>query len=632
MVEIAMAKQAHTYEEMGAIFGSLLIAAGIHQLVVIDDSYASNGIDIDAIVVATQTAPDKFIELIPALAHLEADESDRISGIVRGTLEDGTLAQQAWKICQEGADHDAELDAKTMSVLDELVRAIPGSATVKDQRFSGQDWQNHATTVLVPEKGRALVLVDRDFKREGKSEDHGLTVIANILKESPDGVYCALLSHTVSPGDELDRWSTLAEQHGIPQDRFVVISKARLAEEQSDLAGFLHLVRLAILCGPLKNLRDKVRDHLNSAISTTIADLKHWSVFDFDEAIFGSSRKEGVWEGETLLRVMTTFTTRAARRGVLGDADIRQLINFARQASIVRIPLDELHPWKNVGKMALEYQRTELYYEGAYINKNHLPLEAGDVFDRGDDREKYILLAQPCDLMIRGAMGRAYDSESVKMVHLCVIKNEPANGIGQSYELPFWKEDGSSAFVHFPQVHMIRVSILDLCVLDVAGNVTFDRSSVLPETLNVAWSHYVEKLQKQFDTESNRAIQLKTLFTGAASNVPKELRALAIAKVEPCCSNTGRFKSTSNENGFTVNCRRVGRVSSALATDILRAFTRYQSRTAFDQPIFTEDLQRIADTLPQICELQLTTSNPSPSSAPTPPASAGEQPQQPVAV
>jgi hypothetical protein len=592
MVEIAMATQAHTYEEMGAIFGSLLIAAGIHQLVVIDDSYASNGIDIDAIVVAAMTAPEKFIKIIPALTDLEVDEGDRISSIVRGTLEDGSLALQAWKVCQEGADHDAELDAKTMSVLDELVRAIPESATVKDQRFSGQDWQSHAATVLVPENGRALVLVDRDFKREGKSEEHGLTVIASILKGSPDGVYCALLSHTVSPGDELERWSALAEQHGIPQDRFVVISKTRLAEEQSDLAGFLHLVRLAILCGPLQNLRDKVRDHLNSAICSTLSDLDHWSVFDFDEAILGSSRKEGVWEGETLLRIMTTFTTRAARRGVLGDVAVRQLINFARQASIVRIPLDKLHPWKNVGKMALEYQRTELYYEGSYINENHLPLEAGDVFDRDDNGDKYILLAQPCDLMIRGAMGRAYDSDFMKMVYLCVIKAAPANTEGQSYKLPFWNEDGSSAFVHFSQVHMIRVSVLDLCVLNNNGNVTFDRSSALPEALNVSWFHYAEKLRKQFDTESNRAIQLKTLFRGATSNVPKELRALAIAKVEPCCSNTGRFKSTSNENGFTVNCRRVGRISSALATDILRVFTRYQSRTAFEQSVVTEDLQR----------------------------------------
>lgn len=599
MAEIAVDTQVHPYDKMGEIFGSLLIAAEIHQLVVIDDSYADNGIDIDAIVVATQTAPDKFIELIPALADLEADESDRISSIVRGTLEDSSLAQQAWKICQEGADHNAELDAKTMSVLNELVRAIPESATVKDQRFSGKDWQDHAAKVLVPENGRALVLVDRDFKREGKSEEHGLTVIASILKGSPDDVYCALLSHTVSPGDELDRWSALAEQHGIPQDRFVVISKTRLAEEQADLAGFLHLVRLAILCGPLQNLRNKVRAHLTTAVSATLSDLDNWSVFDFDEAILGSSRNEGVWEGETLLRVMTTFTTRTARRGVLGDTDIRQLINFARQASIVRVPLDELHPWKNVGKMALEYQRTELYYDGSYINENHLPLEAGDVFDRGDDKEKYILLAQPCDLMIRGAMGRAYDSDYMKMVHLCVIKNESANTEGQSYKLPFWNEDGSSAFVHFSQVHMIRVSVLDLCVLNANGNVTFNRSSALPEALNISWLRYAEKLRKQFDTESNRAIQLKTLFRDATSNIPKELRTLAVAKVEPCCSNTGRFKSISNDDGFTVNCRRVGRVSAALAIDVLRAFTRYQSRTAFVQSVVTDDLQRMVYTLPE---------------------------------
>ena len=48
---------------------------------------------------------------------------------------------------------------------------------------------------------------------------------------------------------------------------------------------------------------------------------------------------------------------------------------------------------------AWEIQHKELYENPSYINKNHLPIELGDIFKKGS--KKYILLAQPCDLMIR---------------------------------------------------------------------------------------------------------------------------------------------------------------------------------------------------------------------------------------
>lgn len=581
--------------ERGQILGKLLRIANIQKLVVIDDWYVENKIDIETITAHVLAAPEKYLSLIPDLATFDKHETDFISNRVRKALVDTKIADQARQICATDTEENAGLDFGTMSVLDRLIQAIPEEASVNVFRLSNSEWQTSAENILNPTTGETLLLVDRDFAREGKSENHGLTLISGLVESNPESVHCALLSHTIAPGDELDRWNALADEHSIPQHKFVVISKTRLADEQSDLDGFLNLMRLSILCGPLKDLRDKVRDHFASALDTTRSDLEAWSVFDFDEAIFGSSRKEGIWEGETLLRVMTTFMTRAAKEGVLGDSEVRNTINLARQASSVAIS-DGLHPWKRVGQMALEYQKSELYLNDSDINTHNLPIEAGDIFDRGDDSEAYILLAQPCDLMVRGSSGRSYDTNKfTKMVPLCVVKNGPTPDPSHSYELKFWQSDGSSAYVHFAQTHLVRIVMLDLCVLRDDGRAIFDNQSTLPNTLNESWEQYAKKFLKQLNAESSHASQLIEHIQGKQSAIPKQLKALAVAKILPCCSNTNRFKSEATTQGFSVNLRRVKRVNSFLTSDILRRFAHYQSRTAFEQSVITEDLQRRMD-------------------------------------
>jgi hypothetical protein len=593
MNDEALAAQTYGIQEMGSLFGSLLNVAEICSLIVVDDSYAANGVDIDEIVLTAQKSPNAFVELIPALSNLEEDETDRVSSIVRQALDGNSdLTKQAWQICRTGACEDATLDAKTMSVLEELIRAIPSDRLIQKSQFSGGEWLQHASLLLQQEKGGVLILIDRDFGREGKSSDYGLTLIANLLKVERESVYCALISHNISPGDELDQWSKLAEEHGIAQHRFVVISKRRLADDQPDFPGFLHLMRLSILCGPLQDLRNRVRDHFTNAIDETRKKLDTWSVFDFDEAVFRSSQKEGIWEGETLLRVMTVFTTQIARTSVFGDQVVRDLIGFAREASLVQIPYDERHQWHSVGRMARAYQHAELYFESEYVNMHHLPLEAGDVFNCGDTGECYVLLAQPCDLMVRGSRGRAHDLKHSRMVPLCLIQDEAANAQGQSYELKEWDDLGKSAFVHFSGVHMVRAVILDLCVTRQDGTATFVADEKLPEAMSDSWQRHMKMVLKQLKNESKMARELTGALENKKLNISKSLRCFARLKTLPYCSNTGKFKATPSDNGFPVNLQRVMRLNAAVTADVLRAFTRYQSRTAFDQSVVTDDLRK----------------------------------------
>ena len=60
---------------------------------------------------------------------------------------------------------------------------------------------------------------------------------------------------------------------------------------------------------------------------------------------------------------------------------------------------------------ALRIQRYETYESDGELNGFHVPIELGDIFEKVTNRRRYILLMQPCDLMVRGNGKRSYDDK-----------------------------------------------------------------------------------------------------------------------------------------------------------------------------------------------------------------------------
>ena len=570
-----------------AAFMQLLQVAGIGRVAIIDDVYARteddhSDVEMEDVIADARMEPARYQEVIPALADLETDKADKISVLIRNAWEDQATQSALRAIYpSEQTPGDRNTDVQANYMMKELAHGIDG---VSYTTFSGITWVESAGSFLDDDTaGGALILVDRDFSQEDKSRDHGLQLIADILRQSSGRVFCALVSHTVTPEDEREQWRQLAEQHDIDADRFVVIAKQRIATEPPDLPGFLRLIRLAILCGRLKELRNVARKHLEDAIKATHEELEQWNVFDFDEAIFGSSRREGVWEGETLLRVMLTFAGLEARKRIVAETDVHAAITAARDASHVEIPGPPVYAWPRTGTLALKYQQAELYVDGDFLNQNHLPLETGEVFTRNG--KQFILLAQPCDLMVRGDGKRANDGKLVRMVPLCEIRHgDPKQK--HHYALPFWGEDGSSSHVDFNKLHLVRLAVLDLCVFREDGQVRFVPQETSSPRLHESWRRHRERLYKQLSNEVRQA--LKVVATAATDKSLKKMLEEQLL----CCSNTRQFKMVLDPKtqGFSVNLQRTRRVHASRAADILREFARHQSRTAFEQALFTPDV------------------------------------------
>ena len=584
--------------EVRNALSEVLAALQVSKVVVIDDEYSQQALQTEDIVGFVQANPENFLDLIPGLDKIEPNEPEIIASAVARMLEgEGAKGLQervlALGMRVEGMETESGLDAAPDAVLvtehrtREVLEILCSELQQPFVAISATEWEVRKQDLLSTDEGRALVLVDRNFKEEGKNANYGLELIRELVAMSEETrPYCALFSHTVLPAAELHQWYEIADAHHLARDRFVVISKARLGENEPDYVGFIHLLRMAALSGPLEQLRNGAAALLASAVIETRTEMETWTVFDLDQVVLRSSHHEGVWEGDTLLRVMARFTLSKARNRFLADESARSHLAIARRASAVVIPGKERYPWSDIGRVALDYQRTELYESGDFVNPHCLAIDAGDVFTDSNGKD-FVLLAQPCDLMVRNDSGRAYDKNHVLMVPLCEVRSN-AEASPKGYTLNHWATNGTPGHVRFIDVHLVRLVMLDLCAFQEDGQSRFIPGQEPNESLSPAWrAHYTrvqEALKREWDLvcENIKALNEATL--------EKTVRDRLVRSAMPLCSNTGRFRATQMEKGFCVNLKRTARICPSLAADILRAFARYQSRVAFEHPVVTEEL------------------------------------------
>jgi hypothetical protein len=83
-------------------------------------------------------------------------------------------------------------------------------------------------------------------------------------------------------------------------------------------------------------------------------------------------------------------------------AKLRQL----RRLREFGITVGKLNP-DPASKVSLhKWRKAEVVTDESLINRVNSPLSCGDVFQKKDSSKHYVLLRQPCDLMVRGGEGK----------------------------------------------------------------------------------------------------------------------------------------------------------------------------------------------------------------------------------
>ena len=489
----------------------------------------------------------------------EARKSDSVS---TAASEDGVIFER------QAAD-----DYKAASSLEEILDGLAGLEFVE---LSLSEWRERRADLLEDTRAaNTLLLFDRDFSREeAGSENEGFQQIREVQSASVG--YCGLISHTVPIGSECAAWISMSEEHGLVRDRFVVIAKERLKKEPPDYYGFLGVLRLTALSGRYARVKCKAWSIFENSLSEARRAMERLSVLDFDKMVFASSRKEGVWEPDTLFRVFGILMRREARSRLLGDPDILGAVAAARSVSAAPEEISKALDAESYSFESLQMQRFEIYDPGDDLNRFHAPIDVGDIFRFNSNGRHYILLAQSCDLMVRKNGVRSYEDRRLgrmaAVVELVIGRADKRESWG---ELPFYEEEsGRSAFANFARVHQVPLAVLDLCAVCQDGSAAVDVTAERPELL-------VEPLRMRYG-------KLRKLYCKALDQYEELVNAgLDDEKASlplPGSSSTLNLGSVVAGRTLQYGVKRMLRLRQPWSGALLTEFAQYQARAAFEHP------------------------------------------------
>ena len=370
------------------------------------------------------------------------------------------------------------------------------------------------------------------------------------------------------------RGNTLANKHGLERDRFVVIAKDRLAGT-ADHYQFLRMLRFVALSGRYASVRRAAWAKFRESVAKAEAEVERLSVVDFDRIVFESSRREGVWEPDTLFRVFGILLRKEARAALHGAADIYESVAEARRVSALSETMADVLGEERVGRGARRIQILESYDAEEELNQFHLPIELGDIFERDGGDGQYILLVQPCDLMVRGNGKRSYDRKLTRTGALVELVKACDKGRKESWgRLPVWDEGSEHpAWADFARAHQVRLAVLDLCVLRLDGTASIDVEHKCPELLIEPWKARYKLVHKLFTAALGRYERVSSL--GADE-------ALTAEVLPKACTTTVGVGPTVEDKTVRYGLKRVMRLRQPWSGALLTAFAQYQARAAFE--------------------------------------------------
>jgi hypothetical protein len=436
------------------------------------------------------------------------------------------------------------------------------------------------------ERCQTLVLFDLDLSKVDRGVQGGQSLAIQLLTEHQGvDIVCGIVSSRRLE----DAQAVLLEglRPDLDPNQVVRIAKADLPDKPWQ---FVYGLKKALLAPRVARLRLAARELVNEAHSHAMAELAQVDVFDFVYAVINRSDLEGVRDWETLFRLYHRFFSDDVRRlalaheglGDIGDA-IRELAKLAPEAAAA----EDLGTWR--------LQRREILDAISDVNRFYLPLVAGDVFEcrNAEGAHKlYVLLAPPCDLMVRADGKRRLTSGL--LVPLGEVSSARSEEAGTSKEIPYFREDGRPSSVKFADCVSVPLWVLDLCVFQSDGVARLTLGGSAPTNLTKGWLARHAAVVREVERVVNEA---RREVGGRREPGPRgrdtggdRPEGGTRSEVSPAYNLPARrlgvpFQRAHVElatGSLVVDCRRVDRIRPAYTADLLTRLGHYLSRAAFE--------------------------------------------------
>jgi hypothetical protein len=462
---------------------------------------------------------------------------------------------------------------------------------------------------------RALCLFDYEFQNGNKLiPDRTGAYLAKLLideKECTERVVCGIFSHKFTEEEEDEFREKYSKDYDIEESKFYTISKRRFAFDPQ-ITGFAEGIKSLLLLPYVEQLKEESLIVLEDSNKKAGARIKKMTPKTFNQIIQKSSLKEGVWEISTLFRLYGILS-KEGNYNMIAEPSVRQKFNDSIK-KIREIDLKDTGYYSTIPNHQLtELRSSELYLSGDVINKLHLPLTNGDIFEiKG---KEYMLLVQPCNLALR-----AEDDNCGKRDHnydagmLIPLRQIPKDKLNITTEEVKVAEKSDKFYVaYFPGFQIVSLDILDLSVFNEDGkaSIDFKITSLNNDVIHFPWLKrymYIHKTLLRYETKILEFITIKESITKSLNKKRGSLQNSDGEQKDQLKQEIGILQSHLNSTEknileifdlikFKIDCtkiynpqsrlldttiKRVRHYKSPYSDDLLQKFMLYLSRNAFE--------------------------------------------------
>jgi hypothetical protein len=469
-------------------------------------------------------------------------------------------------------DREEEADFEAISILNDL---IPKKVLVS---LLPEEWTEKADDFL-SDYSETLFLFDQQLDKTDASRENGVNLIEKLIRAETNCM-CGLLTHTIPPEQIFSKRFEMARDINISADRFFVIPKSNLV---NDPILFVYYLKYTILARDFAKLKNNMLHIISCANKDSENFIENINIQDFDHIIFKVPIKEGSWEPDMFFRIYNSHQRREFLELAYKDSCLKEIVNNLRTISDIPTNQVSISFPTNIWKL----QHDELYESSNYLNRNHLPLELGDIFEHTKEggNKRYILLTQPCDLMIRKNGSRSPEIERFPIVEIISdsIKQEKSR---YEEEMPYFSDNHDVKWnIKFKKVHFVRAIIFDLCTFNDDGVARYKLDSSMPEDLRLSMQKCYKKRSKDINKEIEKRKEVLSKITieeGVNENISKTIKYNIIAdklKDDFVCYDLDELE---NNDTLLYNFKRIGRLESAKSADLLMKYASIIERPALD--------------------------------------------------
>lgn len=548
-------------EILEQLFGTITVS----RVFAVDDTYSPAGSADDIVDMCIRLGNEVCQPIFTAFPQINfADDEVRNSGI-RAFWNEQDQAVRL-RISQELRARTSKQDLIDKEAATKLAELFSKFSFVP---LSLPEWHRRQEEIVAESAvHKTVILFDEDFRKGGGSAIEGLNIIKELQTTSSKDLICCLFSHNFDPSTFQEVWEQLCREHGLDQGRFVLIPKQFAVDNPME---FVRLLKLASIASQCNTLRKEAQKIVDAALTVAKQKVESISMYDLEEMVFRSSFEEGVWEPETLFRIFYLFHRSETRKQALLSGELHSLAGEVRELSQIATP-SEAAPSHKI----FAIQHSEIYESADYLNPLRRPTELGDIYEK-DGGKRYILIAAPCDLMVRNTMGMRGENEDL-LREAALAEITTKNKKGRTWKLDFYDE-GTDYYVDLKKITFVKLWALDMCVFNDAGQAIFSLKDNLPKYLIHAWklrfgivTKFVKEMLSQYerikptDAQRDDVVRLLTRISN---------EKLFTGKIDP--------EAQTLSFGF----RRVARLRDSRSIALLSAYTSFLSRDAFEHPLET---------------------------------------------